>query len=507
MIARKLALGIGILCGGCARVDRTPGDTIVVVTGANPGSLDPRFAADSLGSKIGELVCPGLTARAAADGALVPELAASWRWESPTRLAFHLRDGVLFSDGSPVTSHDVASTYSSIRDPAVASVYAEAFSEVASIETPTDRDVVFVLRRPSAPLLQNLVSPGVLKEGTPSAPGGFPVCAGPYVVTSFVRDEEVRLTASAHAWRGAPATPNVVFRIVPDVTIRVLELMHGSADLLQNDVAPHFLPVLRKQPHLRIESRPGRILRYLVFNLRAKPLGDVRVRRAIAMAIDRDALIAWKAGGMARPADTILPPEDPSFSPVAAIPHDPAAARALRDAAGLSPDANGVRLALEYKTSEDETGIAIAKVIKSELAQVGIALTIRPAEFGIFFHDVQTGNFSLYSLTSAAIVDGDFDRWMLASDNVPPRGQSSNRAGFVDAEVDALLEQGAAETDAGARRATYAKIAAIAARDLPVVPLWDEDVVAVESDRLQGYAISPFASYVGLAAARKEATP
>ncbi len=487
----------------CASRDRTPPDTIVVAVDSNPRALDPRFATDSLASKIGELVCPGLTGRDPS-GRLVAELGDRWDWETPTRLHFHLRAGVVFHDGSPLESQDVAETYRSILDPATGSVYAGAFDEVASIETPSREDVVFVLRSPSAPLLQDLVQPGVMKRGLTKEAQRLPICAGPYRATAFRRDDAVELEAFPRYWGGAPPTAKLVFRIVPDATIRVLEVAHGSVDLVQNDFPPYFLPVLKSEPHVRVETHTGRNVKYLVFNLKHPALKDLRVRRAIGAAIDRDALIHYKLSGLGRPATGVLAPEDPFYSgDVARVTHDVALAEKLLDEAGFPRGANGTRLSLEYKTSTNETAIAVAKLIKHDLGEAGIAVSIRPSEWGTFFGDILNGDFQIYTLTSPAIADPDFHRWLLSSGNIPPAGSTSNRGGYRNEELDALLEAGGAETREVERRAIYAKVQRIVARDLPVFPLWYETIVAAESDRLEGYELSPFASYRGLSSARK----
>lgn len=497
---RVFVAAIALSCAGCARAERTPADAVVIAVHSNPRSLDPRFATDALASKLAELVCPGLTARDVS-GVLVPELAESWQWESPTRLVFRLRDGLVFSDGSPLGPREVVAAYVSILDPSTASVFASALSEIDRVEPRGERDVVFHLKHSSAPLLQDLVNPGVSKV----LPGraDLPVCAGPFIATSFRRDESVELVANPRYWRGAPAVPRLSFRIVPDATIRVLEAAHGSVDLIQNDFPPHFLRVLRKEPDLVVETRPGRNIKYLVFNLAHPALADVRVRRAIAHAIDRDAILRFKLAGLGRPAAGILSPEDPFHEALSPIAFDRAEAERLLDEAGLRRGAGGVRLRLEYKTSTNETAIAVAKVIASDLLAVGIDVTIRPAEWGIFFHDVQTGNFELYTLTQTAVVDPDLHRWFFHSTNIPPGGSSSNRGGYRNAALDALLDRAAAETDPAARRPLYAEAQRVVARDLPIVPLWYESIVAARSTRLEGYELCPYASFVGLASARK----
>ena len=502
--ASRVLAAILCICAGCARPERTPPDTVVIVVNSNPRSLDPRFATDSLASKLVELTCPGLLSRDAS-GDLRPELAESWTWESPLRLVFTLRPGLLFSDGVAVDAADVVATYDSIRNPATASVFAAAYAEIDRVEARSATAVVFHLKEPSGPLLQDLVNPGVVRRTSLSAqPDAFPVCAGAFVPVSFRRDDAVELIANPRYWRGTPKIAAVSIRIVPDATIRVLEAAHGSVDLLQNDFPPHFLRVLKKQKHLVIETKAGRNLKYLVFNLAKPALADVRVRRALAMAIDRDAILEYKLAGLGRPATGVLSPEDPFYEPdVETYTFDPSSAEKLLDEAGFPLGPDGVRMRFEYKTSTDETAIGVAKVLKANWAAIGVEVTIRPAEWGIFFHDVQTGNFELYSLTITAVVDPDLQRWLLHSANIPPGGSLSNRGGYRNDALDALLLQGSAEIDPVKRKAIYAEVQRIIARELPIVPLWYESVVAARSQRLEGYELSPYAAFVGLAAAEK----
>ena len=117
---------------------------------------------------------------------------------------------------------------------------------------------------------------------------------------------------------------------------------------------------------------------------------------------------------------------------------------------------------------------------------------------------MNNGDFDIYTLTSPAVADPDFHRWLLSSENIPPLGSTSNRGGYRDAEMDRVVKAGAEETKDDARRALYAKAQSILARDLPVIPLWYETIVAAESDRLYDYELSPFASYRGLATARRK---
>jgi peptide/nickel transport system substrate-binding protein len=233
-------------------------------------------------------------------------------------------------------------------------------------------------------------------------------------------------------------------------------------------------------------------------------LRDKRVRQAIACAIDREALIASIWRGQARTANTLLPPGHWAAAGDEVLPqypHDLTRARALLDAAGLRSDAHGVRLRFTLKTSTDETTRLEAQAIQAELREVGIEVSLRSAEFGTFYSDITRGAFQMYLLRwIGSNQDPDIFHYAYATEMAPPKG--ANRGRYSNARVDALLAQAAAEADQSKRREMYVEVQRILADELPSIPLWYPDNVAVHSERLTGVTPNAGGSFDFLRTAR-----
>jgi peptide/nickel transport system substrate-binding protein len=215
------------------------------------------------------------------------------------------------------------------------------------------------------------------------------------------------------------------------------------------------------------------------------------VRQAVALAIDREAIVAALWRGHARLAETLLPQGQwagATDAELAHSPHDPARAAKLLEAAGLPAGRDGVRLRLTLKISTDGTTRLLAAVLQQQLRAAGIELKIRSEEFGTFYSDVTHGAFQMYVLKwVGSNEDPDIYRYMDSSGSFPPKG--ANRGHYVNARVDALLAKAAAESGPEAqarRRAEYVEVQQILADELPAIPLWFPDNVVVHTTRLQG---------------------
>jgi peptide/nickel transport system substrate-binding protein len=487
---------------GCAqKLPVDEGRLVIALPGA-PVSLDPRVATDAYGEQILQMTHASLVRRDAA-GNPAPDLAEGWESPDPLTYVFRLRQALRFHDGRPLTSADVRHTFEWILDPANRSPHRALYRHVASIGTPDDRTVVFRLAEPFAPFLSTVVR-GIVPAG--STAGGYapPVGAGPYRIDSVSPDGEAVLSAFDGHHARPPAIRAVTVKFVPDSNVRFLELSAGSVNFALNGVDPDLLPALPAAGRLVVEEAVGGNVSYLGFNLRDRALSDARVRRAIAAAIDREAIVRaiWK--GRADLAESILPPRswalDDAISPVR---FDPARARRLLDEAGYpDPDGDGPlpRLRLTYKTSQNELRRRVAAAIQEQLRQVGIAMEIQSLEWGTFFSYVKTGNFQLYSLTWVGISDPDIFHHAFHSASAPPDG--ANRGGYADAEVDRLTEAARRESSPERRREMYRRVQRILARDLPVFPLWAGRNVLVRDRRLEGFTITPDESYASVASMR-----
>jgi peptide/nickel transport system substrate-binding protein len=280
---------------------------------------------------------------------------------------------------------------------------------------------------------------------------------------------------------------------VPDTITSALELQKGSADAASNVLSPDMVYALGEAAGLETTSGPGSNVWYLNFNVADAALRDKRVRQAVALAMNREAIVAALWRGHARLAETLLPEGQwaaATDAELAQYPHDPARAAKLLEEAGFAAGRDGVRLRLSLKISTDETTRLLAAVLQQQLRAAGIELKIRSAEFGTFYADVTHGAFQMYILKwIGSNEDPDIYRYMDSSGSFPPKG--ANRGHYVNARVDALLAQAAAETGPAAevqarRRAEYVEVQKILSDELPTVPLWFPDNVVVHTTRLQG---------------------
>jgi peptide/nickel transport system substrate-binding protein len=275
--------------------------------------------------------------------------------------------------------------------------------------------------------------------------------------------------------------------VVPDTTTRALELRKGSADLTPpNSLTADLVKSLERDPKLHVVREPGTGLVYLAFNLRDPILKDVRVRQALAYAINRDPMLRSLFGGFGTLADSILPPQHWAYDgEVQHYEYSPEKANALLDAAGYHRDQQGVRFHLNMKTSTEETTRLLAAVLQQQLQQVGIVLDIRSFEFGTFYADVMKGAFQIYSLrwVGGTNQDPDIFEYVFHSASFPPK--RANRGYYSNPEIDQLINEGRQTLDQRRREQIYAKVQQILAHDLPYIDFWYMDNVLVHSSRIR----------------------
>ena len=482
-------------------------DTLVMIIESSPTNLDPRVGLDAQSEDIDGLLFDNLLTR---DDRLnvKPGLADRWEIPDPNTYIFHLHHGVQFCDGHAVTSRDVKWSFDSLLDNRIRSTKAATYRLVDSIEAPDETTVIFHLREPWAGLLWNLAGGegmGIVPYGSLGELSRHPIGSGPFCFVTAEQDRLVEIRRNERYWGGQAKLARVRFMVVPDITTRALELRKGSADigleLLRDTVV-----TLKRESGLRVLDRPGTHVQYIGFNLRDPILKDVRVRQAIAYALDRDPLIQYIWRGFARPTASVLPPESWAYdSNVRQYAHDPAKARALLDAAGYG-QTNGVRFHLTMKTSTEESSRAMAAVFQQQLREVGIALDIRSFEFATFFSDVSHGEFQVYSLRwVGGNEDPEIFEYAFHSSKIIPHG--ANRQAYNNPRVDALIDQARVELDQSARKRDYAAVQQILAEDLPYIDLWYFDNVMVHSKRVRNLELNASGNYDFLKTAELDNTP
>jgi peptide/nickel transport system substrate-binding protein len=493
LLSQFLALAFSFCLLSCS--PKPAPETLVMMIEFSPTNLDPRVGLDAQSENIDGLLFDNLLARDE-HLSIKPGLAERWESPDPKTYIFHLHRGVKFCDGRPLTARDVKWSFDSLLQGKIRSSKAGTYRYLDHIDAADDYRVVFHLKQPWTGLLWNLAGGGgmgIVPYGSLDEISRNPMGSGPFCFASAEQDKDVFIQRNDHYWGEKVKLERVRFLVVPDTTTRALELRKGSADVTL-ELLPDTVLTLDQEPQLRVLNGPGTRLAYMAFNLRDPILKEVRVRQAIAYALDRQPLIHYLWRDFARPAASVLPPESWAYDAnVQKYPHDPEKARQLLDAAGYKP-VNGVRFHLTMKTSIEESSRAMAAVFQQQLRDVGIALDIRTFEFATFFSDVTHGEFQLYSLRwVGGNEDPEIFEYAFDSSKIIPNG--ANRQYYSNPRVDALIDRARGETDENARKRDYAEVQEILAQDLPYIDLWYFDNVMVHSRRVRDLRLNPSNNY------------
>jgi peptide/nickel transport system substrate-binding protein len=487
-----LCVSVVMLLTACSH--KPDANTLVMIIESSPINLDPRVGVDGQSQRIDELLFDSLL-RHDDQFELQPQLAD--RWEIPDSLTyvFHLHPGVRFSNGQPLTARDVKWTFDSLINGKIRSAKAGTFASVSRIDAPDDYTVVFHLKQPYASLPWNLSgAAGIVPYGSGEDFNRNPIGSGPFRFVSAQTDKNVIVERNPNYW-GAPAkVQRVEFKVIPDSTTRALELRKQSADIAINSLVADTVVTLERDPHLTVMKAPGTIYAYIALNLRDPILKDVRVRQAIAYAVNVQPIIHYLLRDEARPAYSILPPQHWAYDgDVARYPHDPQRARQLLDEAGY-PAKNGVRFHITMKTSTEESTRLLAAVLQQQLREAGIALDIRSFESATFLADVTKGAYQIHSLRwIGGNQDPDMFENVFATSSFAPK--RANRTFYSNAKVDELIKEGRSTLDQQKRKIIYDQIQQILAEELPYINLWYLDNVLVHTNRVHGIVLTPAGNY------------
>ncbi len=483
---------LALLLGACGQSSR---DSLRFGLSSMPVTLDPRHATDAASSRINRLLYQQLV-DFDAHAMPVPALAV-WQRISPTYYRFRLTgEGARFSDGARLTTSDVRATYEYVLDEVNGSPHRQSLENIASIVLIDDDTIEFRLKQ-ADPLFPGRLTLGILPRRLVEAGHPFnrsPVGSGPFEMVDWPDEARLRLRRRADGQL-------LEFIAVQDPTVRVLKLLRGEIDMLQSDLTPELVTWLKARSEVRIEEGRGSNFAYLGFNLRDGPTAELAVRRAIAHAIDREAIIHHVFGETARPATALLPPEHwAGDADLAGIPHDPAEARRLLAASGY---VNGRSARIVYTTSIDPFRLRLATIIQRQLSEAGFEVELRSYDWGTFYGDIRSGRFQMYSLMWVGIKLPEIFRYAFHSASQPPVG--ANRGFFVSARADHLIEQAEAAPTIEGQREPLRRLQALLLEELPYVPLWYEDHVFVARREIHDYRIAVDGNYDSLAVVTRRA--
>ena len=451
-----------------------PSTELRVAVAQAPLNLDPRYATDAASERVNRLLYQRLVEF---DASAKPVAGlATWRMENPMTFALTLQaNAAPFHHGKALTAHDVKATYDSLLN-LKGAPHAAEFQHIASIEVLSPQTLVFKLKQPDPHFASKLIL-GILPQDLIANGHDFshqPVGSGPMKLARWQGDLVLQRVRDGQQLR---------ITEVKDPTVRVLKLMRGEVDLLQGDLPPELVKYLENQDGITVKTSVGANFSYLGLNMQDPVLKQHAVRKAIAHAIDRQAIIDKVMVRNTRVAGAILPPEhyagNVSLKP---YPYNPALAKQLLQQAGVK-----LPLKLVYKTSTDAQRVRFATILQAQMAPAGIDLQIRSLDWGTFFEDVKQGQFQLFGLTWVGIKTPEIYAKAFGSQYFPPNG--FNRGRYADATLDALL---ANEDWPAATHYIHAQ--------LPYIPLWYEGQFAAYRTTIAHYVPAPDGNWDGWAA-------
>jgi peptide/nickel transport system substrate-binding protein len=496
MSARNLAclfltVLMTVMLPAACRRDRS-GGPFVIALGDNIRTIDPigSPSVDAASERVRTLMFNSLV-RKDEKFDYVGELASDIkRSDDNLSFTFTLRDGVKFHDGRPFTSADAKYTLDLVFSSSFAksaSFYegtgAERKSYIKSVEAPDARTLVVTTVKPWTGLLSNLVPVAIIPKDSYATQKDHPLGSGPFKFVSYDSSQQVLdLQANADYWEGAPHIPIVRVRVIGDTNALQAELRSGRVDIapLPTSLSPDAIKQLGQDPKLQVLQFTGSNLYVLTLNCTQPPLGDARVRQALAYSIDRESMIRNLLLGQGKIAHSILPEESWAYTPGHTYPFDPAMAKKLLDEAGLKdPDGDGAQLRftqpLVYKVSgSNASGKNYANVIQNYLKDVGVPVTIETAELNTLFDELRRGNFQIfYGQWVGGNQDPIFYKDLFATSEIPTETRASrNRSRYSNKELDALINEAINTFDREKAKQLYTQIQEIVSRDVPVVPLW-----------------------------------
>lgn len=370
---------------------------------------------------------------------------------------------------------------------------------ITGVETPDAKTVVVRIARPALKnqLLANLVPVAIIPEGSEVGTQASnimpPPGTGPYKFASFDSVQNVVVAdAFNEYWEGAPNIPKVQVKTLADASSLQAELKSNIVDLAPGviNLSPDTFKSLEQDANLQVIKFNGSNIQYLGFNTEAPPLNNVKLRQAIAYAINRERIVNDLLLGQAMIAHSILPEESWAFNAGTKYPFDPNKARQLLDEAGFK-DANGDRLRempkISFKISSGNQAVSqYAQFIQNQLTEVGIPVEIESLEFQTMLQQLQRGQ---YQTTTGRWVGGNQDpiflRDLFASSEIPSESRASrNRSRYSNKEVDELLNKAINTTDRAQARELYAQAQEIISREVPMLPLWYPANMVVANKRV-----------------------
>ncbi len=483
--ALSLALAFSLLPAG-AQTIKDGGDLRAALTG-EPDVLDPAVSSIYTGAQVYEGIFSKLI-DIAPDNSFVPDLATAWTQTDPTTWTLKLVTNATFHNGEAFTSADVKYTFERILDPKTASAYAGLYAQIASVDAPDPATVVFHLKSPFGAFLTNLATNGeiVNKKAIESGdPARAPVGTGPFIFVEWVQGDHISLKKNPTYFKaGLPHLDSITFKFLPVDQSRIDGLAAGELDWV--DAIPlQSVPTLKADPRFTYVTSPvAGIPDYITLNTKLAPFDNLKVRQAVALAVNRAAIRDVAYLGTGELGLTEMPTGSTWYDATGVFSTDPDVAKAkqLLADAGFAGGLQVEYLGLPQYPELLKTG----QVLRETLKEIGIDMVIKPVDVSVWFDAFIAGKYQITSAYQERTIDPDnFYSLVLHS------GAPVNTSGYSNPAVDALIEKAAASADTAERKALYQQIRTMVTADAPLVFAHYETLNYLMNKKVMGSVITP----------------
>ncbi|MFF2754972.1 glutathione ABC transporter substrate-binding protein [Psychrobacillus sp. NPDC058041] len=466
-------------------------DTLVIARLSDAESLDQQFMSTINAASVTHgKVYEGLVGRDK-NADIQPLLATEWKQPDDTTWEFKLRQGVKFHDGTPFNADAVKKTFDRMLDPNVGSPKAALFKMVKEVKVIDEYTVQFILSEPYSPLLSILAS----HEGGIISPKSIekygkeqikePNGTGPFVFESWTPGQEIVLKKNENYWGTKAKVAKVVFKVVPEETTRISMIETGEAQIAEPLSVP-MMDTVEASQNTKVYRSEGYGTEYIGFNVKNEKLSDVRVRKAIAHAVEMDSILKGVYNNVGSEANSLLGSKVFGYDPdLKTYDYNLNEAKKLLAEAGYP---NGFELTLT--TMDNRERINVAEVLQSQLKGIGIKLNIEVLEYGTFVEKVYSGNAEMFIISwRNATGDADYNQYNLFHTN--SMGSAGNSSFYSNKEVDALLDAARTEKDQEKRIELYVKAQQIEMGDALYIPIRVIENLAATTKNVEGFSISP----------------
>ena len=503
-----LILSIAMLSPVFADSHSKQGGTLIFGRGGDSVGLDPALEEDGESFKVCDNIYDTLVQYKEESAELEPGLATSWEnSEDSLTWTFHLRQGVTFHDGTPFNAEAVLFSLNRQHDKThpfhkvggsyiywIATGLAEIVDKITAVD---DFTVQIRLKTAYAPFIYTIaITPFSIVSPTAAQKWGDefsnnPVGTGPFKFVQWDRKDKIVLAANDAYWDGRPMLDRVIFRSIPDNSVRLIELQQGSLHAMEFP-NPDDLEQIRDDETLELIAQPGMSIGYLAMNMNKPPFDNLKVRLAINHAINKSVIIEHLYQGMGIPAKNPIPPTlwsyDDSIEDYA---YDPELAKRLLTEAGYPDGFETTLWALPVPRPYIPDGRALAEALQSELRNIDIETKIVTFDWGTYLEKTKYGEHDMAMLGwSADLGDPDNFLYFLLSKSSAEK-PAGNIAFYRSDEMQDVLEQARAISDREKRVSLYQEAQQIFHKDVPWVPLAHAKQILVINKKVRNLKLHP----------------